>query len=106
MTMRIQCRARHDQPELGGCGKSYNLYDPVVLKQFNSRSIAAFPAFLTHRSGMDKTLMTLVRAGKSHQVSANGWSAIFCKLHVHEHDLHELQYLQTIQMQMKHPQSQ
>jgi hypothetical protein len=46
--------------------------------------------------------MTLVRAGMSHRVSANGWSAIFHELHVHEHDLCELQYLQTIQMQMKH----
>ena len=46
--------------------------------------------------------MTLVRAGMSHQVSANSWSAIFCELHVCEHDLCELQYLQTIQMQMKH----
>ena len=36
MTMWIQCRARHDQPGLGGCGKSYNFYDPVVLKQFDS----------------------------------------------------------------------
>jgi hypothetical protein len=36
MTMQIQCRAKHDQPESGGCGKSYNLYDPVILKQFDS----------------------------------------------------------------------
>ena len=46
--------------------------------------------------------MTLVRAGMSHRVSANGWSAIFCELHVCEHDLRELQYLQTIQMKIKH----
>ena len=36
MTMRIQCRARNDQPESGGCGKSFNLYDPAVLEQFDS----------------------------------------------------------------------
>ena len=48
MTMQIQCRARSDQPALGGCGKSYNLYDPLVLKQFDSRLVASFPAFLTH----------------------------------------------------------
>ena len=46
--------------------------------------------------------MTLVRAGMSHRVSANGWSAIFHELHVCEHDFHELPYLQPIQMQMKH----
>jgi len=101
MTMRIQCRARSDQPALGGCGKSYNLYDPLVLEQFDSRLVASFPAFLTHRSGIDKTFMTLIRAGMSHRVSASAWSAILRELHVREHDLCELQYLHTIQMHVK-----
>jgi hypothetical protein len=35
MTMRIQCRSRNDQPALGGCGRSYNLYDPAMLEQFD-----------------------------------------------------------------------
>jgi hypothetical protein len=45
--------------------------------------------------------MTLIRAGMSHRVSASAWSTIFHELHVREHDLRELQYLHTIQMQVK-----
>jgi hypothetical protein len=101
MTMWIQCRARNDQPVLGGCGKSFNLYDPAVLEQYDNRLVASFPAFLTHRSGIDKTLMTLIRAGMSHRVSASAWSTIFRELHVQKHDLLELQYLHTIQIQAK-----
>lgn len=96
MTMRIRCR-----DTAGGCGKSYNLYDPIILEQFDQRLVAAFPAFLTHRSGIDKTLMTLIRAGMSHRVSANAWSKILRELHVREHDLRELQYLHTVQKDMK-----
>lgn len=96
MTMQIHCR------DTGGeCGKSHNLYDPVILEQFDQRLVAAFPAFLTHCSGIDKTLMTLIRAGMSQCVSASAWSKILFELHVHEHDLHELQYLHTVQKHMK-----
>ena len=62
MTMQIHCRDTG-----GGCGKSYNLYDPVVLKQVDQRLVAAFPAFLTHHSGIDKTLMTLIRGHQENQ---------------------------------------
>ena len=63
--------------------------------------MAAFPAFLTHRSGIDKTLMTLIRAGMAHRVSANAWSKILRELCVHENDLRELQYLHAVQKHMK-----
>jgi hypothetical protein len=59
MTMWIRCWADAS----GSCGKSHKLYDPIVLGQFDCRLVAAFPAFLTHRSGIDKTLMTLIRTG-------------------------------------------
>ena len=65
--------------------------------------MAAFPAFLTHRSGIDKTLMTLIRAGMANRVSSNAWSQILRELHVREHDLRELQYLDTIQKHRKQP---
>ena len=97
MTMRIQCRARNDQPAMGGCGKSFNLYDPVVSEQYDDHLVASFPVFLTHRSNIDKTMMTLIRPGMSHCVSASAWSAIFQELHDQKHDLLELQYLHTIQ---------
>jgi len=55
ITKRIQCNA-----STGGCGKSWNLYDPVILEQMEHGLASAFPAFLTHCSGIDKTLMTLI----------------------------------------------
>ena len=70
-----------------------NLYDPDILDQLDPSLVDEFPAFLTHRSGIDKTLVTLIRAGIAHHVSSNAWSKILQELHVREHDLRELQYL-------------
>src|SRR5436190_794255 len=65
MTQRIQCHKA-----AGGCGRSWNLYDPVILEQMDHGLAASFPEFLTHRSGIDKTMMTLIRAGMAHRLSA------------------------------------
>jgi hypothetical protein len=43
MTKRMHCDTRS-----GGCGKSMNLYDPVIMDQLPPGLAAAFPAFLTH----------------------------------------------------------
>jgi hypothetical protein len=43
MTQRIQCDSRY-----GGCGRSMNLYDPIIMDQLAPGLAAAFPAFLTH----------------------------------------------------------
>ena len=68
MTKRVECAT--------GCGQSVNLYDPSVLKQLEHGLASAFPAFLTHRSGIDKSLMTLIRAGIAHHLSSRAWSKI------------------------------
>src|SRR4051794_5074880 len=57
---------------------------------------ASFPAFLTHRSGIDKTLMTLIRAGMAHRLSASAWADILRELNFRKHDLRELDYLHAI----------
>ena len=64
MTKRIRCR-----PENSGCGKTFNYYDPVILDQLDPSLVAEFPAFLTHQSGIDKTLMTLIQAGIAYRLS-------------------------------------
>jgi hypothetical protein len=69
MTQRVHCDKR-----AGGCGKSMNLYDPIIMDQLDAGLAAAFPAFLTHRSGIDKTVMTLIRAGMAHRMSSSAWS--------------------------------
>ena len=85
MTKCVHCDSRS-----GGCGKSMNLYDPLIMDQLSPGLAAAFPAFLTHRSGIDKTLMTLIRAGIAHQMSSSAWSSVLHELHVHQHDLQEV----------------
>ena len=92
LTQRVECSRKKS-----GCGKSWNMYDPVILEQLDTRLSISFPAFLTHRSGIDKTVMTLIRAGISHSVSSNAWSKILRELHVREHDLRELAYLAAVQ---------
>ena len=100
MTQRFHCDSQSD-----GCGKSMNLYDPVIMDQLPPGLSAAFPAFLTHQSGMDKTLMTLIRAGIAYQMSSSVWSSVLCELHVQEHDLQELNYLHALSVAKKQEQA-
>ena len=57
------------------------------MDQLEPGLASEFPAFLTHRSGIDKTLMSLIRAGIAHRVSSSAWSKILRELHVREHDI-------------------
>ena len=91
MTKRVHCDSRS-----GGCGKSMNWYDPLIMDQLSPGLAAAFPAFLTHQSGIDKTLMTLIRAGIAHRMSSSAWSSVLRELHVRQHDLQELNYLHAL----------
>ncbi|PPQ83062.1 hypothetical protein CVT25_005220 [Psilocybe cyanescens] len=102
MTKRVQCKKKTSpNSEHPGCGKSMNYYDPIILDQLDPTLVAEFPAFLTHRSGIDKTLMTLIRAGIAHQLSSSAWSKVLRELHVREHDLREFKYLQAIKKDIK-----
>jgi len=81
ITKRLYCRKSTDS-DGGGCGKSFNWYDPIVMDQLEPGLASEFPAFLTHCSGIDKTLMSLIRAGIAHRVSSSAWSKILRELHV------------------------
>lgn len=100
MTQRVRCDQRS-----GGCGKSTNLYDPIIMAQLEPGLAASFPAFLTHRSGIDKTVLTLVRAGVAHRMSSSAWSKVLRELHVREHDLQELNYLHAVLLATKRERS-
>jgi hypothetical protein len=95
MTQHLQCDSRS-----GGCGKSMNLYDPIIMEQLEPGLAASFPAFFTHRSGIDKTLMTLIRAGVAHHMSSSAWSKVLRELHVRWHDLQELNYLHAVTLEI------
>ncbi|KAF8319196.1 hypothetical protein F5887DRAFT_1291628 [Amanita rubescens] len=82
ITQRFRCHRKTDASGPTGCGRTVNLYDPDILEQLDPGLVDEFPAFLTHRSGIDKTLMTLIRAGIAHRVSSRAWSKILQELHV------------------------
>ncbi|KAJ7495368.1 hypothetical protein FB451DRAFT_1020008, partial [Mycena latifolia] len=71
MTKRVQCARAGN-----GCGKSWNLYDPNIMEQLDPGLAASFPAFLTHRSGIDKSVMTLIRAGMANSMNSNSWAKL------------------------------
>jgi hypothetical protein len=95
MTQCLQCDSRS-----GGCEKSMNFYDPIIMEQLEPGLAASFPAFLTHHSGIDKTLITLIRAGVAHCMSSSAWYKVFQELHVCQHDLQELNYLHAIMLEI------
>ena len=59
-------------------------------------------AFLTHRSGIDKRLMTLIRSTIAHGLTSNSWEAILRELHVRRRDLVERDYLHALQSSALH----
>ncbi|KAJ7282546.1 hypothetical protein C8J57DRAFT_1710667 [Mycena rebaudengoi] len=72
------------------------LYEEKVLEQLPSHLRSEFPAFLTHRSGIDKTLMTLIRSTIAQGLTPNAWERVLRKLHVRNRDLAELSYLHAL----------
>ncbi|KAJ7637248.1 hypothetical protein DFH06DRAFT_1433264, partial [Mycena polygramma] len=88
LTKRVKCR--------DACGKSCNMYNHDVLKQLPPLLRNQFPAFLTHRSGIDKSVMTLVRSTIAHGLTPSGWEHVFRELHVRKRDLAERAYLYAL----------
>ncbi|KAJ7803168.1 hypothetical protein B0H13DRAFT_1931512, partial [Mycena leptocephala] len=78
------------------CKKSCNMYNHDVLKQLPPLLRSQFPAFLTHRSGIDKSVMTLIRSTIAHGLTPNGWEHVFRELHVRKRDLAERAYLYAL----------
>jgi len=45
--------------------------------------------------------MTLIRAGIAHRLSSSAWSKVLREIHVREHNLREVKYLQAIKKKIK-----
>ncbi|KAH8109627.1 hypothetical protein DFH11DRAFT_1474484, partial [Phellopilus nigrolimitatus] len=95
MTQRVACSMSASKH---GCGKTFNLTDPGILSQLPKALAESFPALLTARSGIDKELMALLRAGIANRLCANSWTSILRELHVRRRDILELQYLHFIKL--------
>ena len=70
MTKHIQC-CKSQNLNTTGWDDYFNYYDPVIMNQLVPGLVAEFPAFLTHCSGIDETLMALIQAGISHKLCAS-----------------------------------
>ncbi|KAJ7681913.1 hypothetical protein DFH06DRAFT_953146, partial [Mycena polygramma] len=81
LARRLKCRQ--------ACNRSCNPYDTKILDQLPAHLRNEFPAFLTHRSGIDKKLLTLVRSGIAHGLTSHAWEQILRELHVRDRDLAE-----------------
>ncbi|KAJ7676813.1 hypothetical protein DFH06DRAFT_942686, partial [Mycena polygramma] len=88
LTKRVKCRY--------GCGKSCNLYNADILKQLPPLLRNQFPAFLTHRSGIDKRAVTLIRSTIAQGLTPNAWERVLRELHVRSRDLRENDYLNAL----------
>ncbi|KAJ7664030.1 hypothetical protein DFH06DRAFT_1394036 [Mycena polygramma] len=88
LTKRVKCRY--------GCGKSCNLYNAGILRQLPPLLRNQFPAFLTHRSGIDKRAVTLIRSTIAQGLTPNAWERVLRELHVRNRDLRENDYLNAL----------
>lgn len=115
VAQRWKCEKEVTRMGSRGCGMSFRLYDERILEQLPWGLQQSFPgmssglvlmrpssnssmliAFLTHRSGIDKSLMSLIRSGVARRLCGNGWSHVLRELHHREHDILHLHYLHKI----------
>ncbi|KAF7369576.1 hypothetical protein MVEN_00288100 [Mycena venus] len=89
LSRRVRC-------ESSSCHKSRSLYEDKLLAQLPKHLANKFPAFLTHRSGIDKKVLTLIRSSIAHALTSNAWERIFQELHVRNRDLAEQAYLHAL----------
>ncbi|KAJ7156180.1 hypothetical protein C8R46DRAFT_1294726, partial [Mycena filopes] len=75
LTKRLRCET---------CGKGCNMYDQGILTQLPGNLGNEFPAFLTHRSGIDKKLMTLIRSGIAQGLTSHSWERVLRELHIRQ----------------------
>ncbi|KAJ7145231.1 hypothetical protein C8R46DRAFT_1045557 [Mycena filopes] len=87
LTKRLRCET---------CGKGCNMYDQAILTQLPGNLGNEFPAFLTHRSGIDKKLMTLIRSGIAQGLTSHSWERVLRELHIRQRDLAEQAYLHAL----------
>ncbi|KAJ7273949.1 hypothetical protein C8J57DRAFT_1467039 [Mycena rebaudengoi] len=89
---QTSCSAAH----LAFCNDEECMYHDKLLAQLPVHLQNEFPAFLTHRSGIDKNLVTLLRSGIAQGLTSHAWSRILRELHVRNRDLAELSYLHAL----------
>lgn len=86
MSLRYRCSNKK-------CGKSFNAHDHQIIQQPPLELQMEFPAVLTHRGGISKSIADLYRPCIQNSVGPERFQKIIRELHHLQHDRLELQYL-------------
>ncbi|KAJ7661811.1 hypothetical protein B0H17DRAFT_1144535 [Mycena rosella] len=76
--------------------RAASTYEDKILAQLPKHLANEFPAFLTHCSGIDKNLVTLIRSSVAQGLTPHAWERILRELHVQNRDLAEQSYLHAL----------
>ncbi|KAJ7465925.1 hypothetical protein FB451DRAFT_1486114 [Mycena latifolia] len=68
----------------------------LLTKRLKCRGCKKTCTFTTHRSAIDKNVMTLIRSGIAHGLTLLAWERILRELHVRNRDLAEQAYLHEL----------
>lgn len=68
----------------------------VIFLSLRRTEIKTYKAFLTHRSGIDKNLVTLIRSSIAQGLTPHAWERILRELQVRRRDLAEQSYLHAL----------
>ncbi|KAJ3821689.1 hypothetical protein F5880DRAFT_1485618, partial [Lentinula raphanica] len=95
LTARYRCnKKRHNNP---GCGLSWQGTDPHIIGQLARHWQESFPAFLSSRGGIDKSLMAELRSTSANRFGATPYAELVSELQRRYHSTLELSYLACAQ---------
>lgn len=90
LTNRFECSKPH------GCGKKVQGTDPQILAQLPRCLQESFPAILTARAAVDKSLLSLMRTCFATRFGPEPFSALLAEMRYLDHAHRELLYLAAI----------
>ncbi|KAF7722529.1 hypothetical protein EC973_003056 [Apophysomyces ossiformis] len=96
MSIRYRCTSRN-------CNLTINSYDARVLKQLPGHLAAEFPAYLTHKCAVSKTVGDLLRPCMQSAMGVVRFRRTLQELHYLRYDRLKLQYLNAIKSRRKFP---
>jgi len=86
----MKCKGRNNNP-----GKTYTSHDECIIKNLPKCLSEEFPAILSHRSGISRRLLNLMRSCFHSGMGPGPFARMLREHHDLRHDRLELQYLLT-----------
>lgn len=79
-----------------GCRKHFAGWGRDLINSLPRYLQLAFPALLSHRSGISHEVMTLLRVGNQHKMGPTGVRALLLEMHTTRFSVLQVQYLEAI----------